>query len=224
MKTSNTPSTARRILAAALLSGGLAAMPVHAGGIPVIDGAALTQNMQQAMQRYMQMAEQIKNQVEQIEQLKKQVESLQGNRNMGNLLRNQAQEQLPEEWKKVYSAAQQLNNKDLLSSKGYNADADNQRLSKQFDLTIRAIKDSEIRMKNINALMDQINQTKDIKAAADLQNRIAAEQAVIQQNQTNLDMMERLMALQEKVQAKKRAERDNCRLRNRIDGTNKSCG
>lgn len=213
--------TKMKKVAVVLLSGCLmVAQPLQASGIPVFDGAAVAQAIQQGIQ----MAEQINNQIKQIEQLKQQVEALKGGRNMGNLLRNQAYEQLPDEWKQVYTSAQKFNNKDLLSEKGYNADADNERLIKQFDLTLRAIKDSELRMNNISALMDQINRTQDIKAAADLQNRIAAEQAVIQQNQTNLDMMARMMDLQEKIQVQKRTARDHCKLQNRINGTNKSCG
>ena len=71
--------------------------------------------------------------------------------------------------------------------------------------------------------MDKVNTTQDAKAAADLQNRIALENAYIQQNQTRMDMMERFMALDEKVQFKKRQERDDCLRLNRINNTNKSC-
>lgn len=112
---------------------------------------------------------------------------------------------------------------DLLSSKGYNQNADNDRLIKHFDLTLKAIKDSELRFENIKALMDRVNTTQDAKASADLQNRIALENAYIQQNQTRLDMMERFMALDEKVQFKKRQAYDNCLRDNRINNTNKSC-
>lgn len=111
----------------------------------------------------------------------------------------------------------------LLSSKGYNQNADNERLIKHFDLTLKAIKDSELRFQNIKALMDRVNTTQDAKAAADLQNRIALENAYIQQNQTQLDMMERFMALDEKVQVKKRAARNSCIRQNRINNTNTAC-
>ena len=208
-----------KLPAALLLSACLAAFPAQAGGIPTIDGASLAQNIQ----RGLQMAEQIKNQEKQIKEMKKQVEAFKGGRNMGNLLRNAAQEQLPEEWKAVYNAAAKMNNKDLLSSKGYKDGASADHMLKQFDLLMRAIKDSEIRMKNINALMDQIDSTQDIKAAADLQNRIAAEQAHIQQNQTNLDMMARMMDLQEKVLEKKSAAYENCLRKHRNDPNTRAC-
>ena len=78
-----------------------AAAPVHAGGIPTFDGAAVSQAIQQGIQ----MKQQIDNQLKQISELKSQVKALTGSRNIGKLLRNEAQEALPDEWKAVYEAA-----------------------------------------------------------------------------------------------------------------------
>ena len=163
------------------------AAPTMAGGIPVYDGAAVAK----AVEQVVKMGQQIDNQIKQITELKNQVKALTGNRNLGNILKTEALEQLPDEWKSVYDAAMQTksgNFNNLLSSKGYNQNADNERLIKHFDLTLKAIKDSELRFQNIKALMDRVNTTQDAKAAADLQNRIALENAYIQQNQTQLDI------------------------------------
>ena len=173
------------------------------------------------------MKQQIENQIKQITELKSQVKALTGTRNLGNILKTEAYEQLPDEWKSVYNSANTLkkgNYKDLLSAKNYNPSVDGERLVQQYDLTLRAIKDSEVRMDNIKRLMDQVNQTQDMKAAADLQSRIALENAKIQQNQTNLDMMARFMDIQEKVQVKKRQNRDRCILENRINKNSATCG
>lgn len=194
-----------------------------ASGIPVFDGAAAAN----ALQSLIQMKQQIDNQIKQITELKSQVKALTGTRNLGNILKTEAYEQLPDEWKPVYNSASTLKNgnyKDLLSAKNYNPSADSERLVQQFDLTLKAIKDSEVRMDNIKRLMDQVNQTQDMKAAADLQSRIALENAKIQQNQTNLDMMARFMDIQEKVQVQQRQNRDSCLRQNRINGTSHSCG
>lgn len=196
--------------------------PTIAGGIPVYDGTAVAK----AVEQVVKMGQQIDNQIKQITELKNQVKALTGNRNLGNILKTEALEQLPDEWKSVYDAAMQTkggNFNNLLSSKGYNQNADNERLIKHFDLTLKAIKDSELRFKNIKALMDRVNTTQDAKAAADLENRIALENAYIQQNQTQLDMMDRFMALDEKVQVKKRAARNSCIRQNRINNTNTAC-
>ncbi|UOO84364.1 type IV secretion system protein [Neisseria dumasiana] len=211
---------------AVLVSAGLMAATIptaSASGILVFDGA----NLAQAAQQVIQLKEQIDNQVKQITELKNQVKAITGNRNLGNILKTEALEQLPDEWKSVYSQAMKAKNgnfKDLLSSKGYDKNADNDRLVKHYDLTLKAIKDSELRFKNIKALMNQVNTTQDAKAAADLMNRIQLENAYIQQNQTQLDMLERFMALDEKVQFKKRQAVDNCIRDNYINNTNKSCG
>lgn len=194
-----------------------------ASGILVFDGAAAAN----ALQSLIQMKQQIDNQIKQITELKSQVKALTGTRNLGNILKTEAYEQLPDEWKSVYNSASTLKNgnyKDLLSAKNYNPSADSERLVQQFDLTLKAIKDSEVRMDNIKRLMDQVNQTQDMKAAADLQSRIALENAKIQQNQTNLDMMARFMDIQEKVQVQQRQNRDSCLRQNRINGTSHSCG
>lgn len=212
--------------AAVLVSAGLmlgSSTAAVAGGIPVFDGAAVAQAIQQGIQ----MGQQIQNQIKQISELKSQVKAITGNRNLGNILKTEAMEQLPDEWRSVYNDAMKAkggNFKDLLSSKGYDKNADNDRLVKHYDLTLKAIKDSELRFKNIKALMNQVNATQDAKAAADLMNRIQLENAYIQQNQTRLDMMERFMALEEKVQFKKRQAVDSCIRQNRINNTNKSCG
>ena len=194
-----------------------------ASGIPVFDGAAAAN----ALQSLIQMKQQIENQIKQITELKSQVKALTGTRNLGNILKTEAYEQLPDEWKSVYNSANTLkkgNYKDLLSAKNYNPSVDGERLVQQYDLTLRAIKDSEVRMDNIKRLMDQVNQTQDMKAAADLQSRIALENAKIQQNQTNLDMMARFMDIQEKVQVQKRQNRDRCILENRINKNSATCG
>ncbi|OSI22086.1 type IV secretion system protein, partial [Neisseria dumasiana] len=123
---------------AVLVSAGLMAATIptaSASGILVFDGA----NLAQAAQQVIQLKEQIDNQVKQITELKNQVKAITGNRNLGNILKTEALEQLPDEWKSVYSQAMKAKNgnfKDLLSSKGYDKNADNDRLVKHYDLTL----------------------------------------------------------------------------------------
>lgn len=220
----------KKAAAAAMIAGCLSvAVPANAGGIPVINPAQLAQSMQQGIQ----LGQQIQNQIKQISAMKQQITTLKdqlkantGTRNLGNILQTQAMEQLPDEWKSVYSSVRGFkdgNYTDLLGTKGYDKAADAERLVKHYDLTLRAIKDSEIRFKNIKDLMAQIDRTQDMKAAADLQNRIAIESSYIQQNQTNLDMLERFMTLQEKVQVKKRQAANSCIRQNRLNRTSNSC-
>lgn len=195
--------------AAILTALALAAAPVHAGGIPTFDGAAVAQAIQQGIQ----MKQQIENQIKQINELKSQVKALTGSRNIGKLLRNEAQEALPDEWKSVYEAAKKQGGsggRNLISAKAYDAKNSDERLIKQFDMTLKSIKDSQLRMKNISALIDQVDKTQDAKAAADLQNRIAGEQAKIQQNQINLDTMARLYEMQKEIDERNFAQYNKC--------------
>ena len=189
-----------KLAVAVLLAGGIAiSVPAVAGGIPTFDAAAVAQAMQQGLQ----MAEQIRNQVKQIEELKKQAESLTSKNNYGNMFKTSQQEELPAEWKDFYTSVGKTGGEDMLKGKNYDPKAAEVNMSKRFDLMLKAARDSEIRMKNLNNLMQEINRTKDAKAAADLGNRIAIERGIIAQNQTNLDTMWRMFEMQKQNDRKR---------------------
>lgn len=189
-----------KLAVAVLLAGGIAiSVPAVAGGIPTFDAAAVAQAMQQGLQ----MAEQIRNQVKQIEELKKQAESLTSKNNYGNMFKTSQQEELPAEWKDFYTSVGKTGGEDMLKGKNYDPKAAEANMSKRFDLMLKAARDSEIRMKNLNNLMQEINRTKDAKAAADLGNRIAIERGIIAQNQTNLDTMWRMFEMQKQNDRKR---------------------
>lgn len=62
------------------------------------------------------------------------------------------------------------------------------------------------RINQIDQLMQKINQTQDPKAIAELQARIGAEQANIQNEQTKLQMYAMVAAAEDRVQAQRQAE------------------
>nr|WP_250646763.1 P-type DNA transfer protein VirB5 [Bordetella avium] len=62
------------------------------------------------------------------------------------------------------------------------------------------------RLSQIDQLMRQINQTQDPKAIAELQGRIAAEQAMIQNEQTKLQMYQMVAAAEDRLQQQRRKE------------------
>ncbi|PIT19280.1 type IV secretion system protein [Snodgrassella alvi] len=196
----------------------VSSMNVNATGIPVFDGAAAANMVQQIIQSKTQ----IDNQIQQITELKNQVSALSGSRNMGKIL-NTVKDQLPNEWKAVYGSATATNYKDLLKGKDYTPEQAAKALFANYDATLKSFQDSKKRLDNIQALMTKINQTKDIKAAADLQSRIAAEQAIIQNNQTKLDMMSKLFELEEKVAHMQRSQRDACLAQHLVDRNYSSC-
>ena len=115
MKVKNFKKTVCAVLVGSSLVLGMPS--ATASGIPVIDGAAIAKMVEQAIV----MKEQVDNQLKQINELKSQVKAVTGNRNLGNILKTEAYEQLPDEWKKVYRSAEKLkdgNYKDLLNSNG----------------------------------------------------------------------------------------------------------
>ncbi|MCX8748645.1 type IV secretion system protein [Snodgrassella sp. B3088] len=191
---------------------------VQASGIPVFDGAAAANMVQQIIQSKTQ----IDNQIEQITELKNQVAALSGSRNMGKIL-NSVKEQLPNEWQAIYGNASSTNYKDLLKGKDYTPEQAAKALFANYDATLKSFQDSKKRLDNIQALMTKINSTKDIKAAADLQSRISAEQAIIQNNQTKLDMMSKMFDLEEKIARTQRSQRDACLARHIADRNYSSC-
>ncbi len=188
-----------KIVAALVLSGSFFYGPVQAAGIPVFDGAGVAQ----AMQQVVHMKEQIDNQINQINQLKSQVKAMTGTRNLGNILQNTVKDQVPDEWNSIYNSSVTLTQKNSVSSAKYNPSAGQDNLLKVFDLSQKTFKETKRRLENIDGLMRQIDQTQDMKAAADLQNRLAGEQAIIQNQQVKLDMMARTYALEQQLQSER---------------------
>uniref|UniRef100_UPI0026F46C88 type IV secretion system protein n=1 Tax=Snodgrassella sp. CFCC 13594 TaxID=1775559 RepID=UPI0026F46C88 len=80
----------------------------------------------------------------------------------------------------------------LLKGKSYTPEQAAKSLFANYDSTMKSFQDTKKRLSNIQQLMAKINTTQDVKAAADLQSRISAEQAIIQNNQTKLDMMSKM--------------------------------
>ena len=196
----------------------ISSVNVQASGIPVFDGAAAANMLQQIVQSKTQ----IDNQISQIVELKNQVAALSGSRNMGNIL-NTVKDQLPNEWQAIYGSATSTNYKDLLKGKDYTPEQAAKALFANYDATLKSFQDSKKRLDNIQALMAKINSTQDIKAAADLQSRISAEQAIIQNNQTKLDMMSKMFDLEEKIARTQRSQRDACLARHIVDRNYSSC-
>ncbi len=208
-------------LATILISGSLMISPLssHASGIPVFDGASVAQAIAQGIQ----LKEQIDNQIKQISELKSQVQALTGNRNMGNLLKDAVKDQVPDEWKGLYNSATGTNYKELLKGKDYKPEDALRMLTTNYDSTLKAFQDTKKRLDNISRLMNQIDQAQDMKAAADLQNRLAAEQAIIQNNQVKLDMMARMFELEKEVQYQRRAQREACMAKHLVDRNFGAC-
>ncbi len=206
----------KKVSAVLLLSVGMMSVsaPSLATGIPTFDGAAAAN----ALQSLIQMKTQIENQIKQLTELKSQVQAMSGSRNLGNIATDLVKDQIPTEWQAVYNNAKNTDYTSLLNNgKNYSSKTALQQLANSTTLSEKAFNELKNQLKTLETLQNQINSTQDIKAAADLQNRIAVEQAKINNTQIKLDMMDRMFKQQEKVERAKYAMRESCMSRHMFD-------
>ncbi|KHS07998.1 P-type DNA transfer protein VirB5 [Xanthomonas euvesicatoria pv. euvesicatoria] len=166
--------------------------------------------------------------VSQIDQMKQQYASVTGSRGLGQIMNNPAlRDYLPSDWQSVYDSMRQGGYNGLSGSAAAIYDA-----TKVFDACGRmaigaqrtaceaaAVKPAQdkafagdayaaakSRLDQINSLMGQINQTQDPKAIAELQGRIASEQAMIANEQTKLQLFQMMAQAEDKIQQQQQHE------------------
>lgn len=187
-------------------------------GVPTTDVAAIAQMAQQLEQ----MKTQIENQISQITELKNQVKAVTGTRNLGNLLKDQVKDVIPSEWADIYKAAN-VDVSKITDLKNFDPQASLKNLASIQQFSEQAFEDTKARLGNIEGLMGQIDLTEDVKAAADLQNRISTENAAIMNTQVKLDMMARLYENQKEIESRKLAKYNNCSLKAWANRTTANC-
>ncbi|WP_428983581.1 type IV secretion system protein [Paraburkholderia phymatum] len=183
----------RRIVAAASVF--CAAATAHAQGVPTISPAELAQLMVMVQQL-----------IQQVQNQEAQFQALTGNSGLGMINNNPAlRNYLPEEWQDVYIQAKRGGLSGVSSSmrvieqqegmtgastvgqqRYYDTLATNKAMNEQAYTAIMA------RFNNIQSLMQQSNLTQDPAQKADLQNRMAAEEAMVTNDQTRLQLTARL--------------------------------
>jgi type IV secretion system protein VirB5 len=160
--------------------------------IPTTDAVALTQRLLQ-----------IQNAVDQLTQMKSQVQALTGNSGIGMALNNPAlRSYLPDQWESVYNSVKSGNLQGLssattqiLQQEGLANGATpgqqrvNNTLAANKAMAQSAYDASIARLQNIQSLMQQSTLTQSASEKADLNNRMQAEMAMIQNEQTRLNMM-----------------------------------
>lgn len=187
-----------------------------AGGIPTFDGQAAAN----AAQQLINMSQQISNQKQQITQLQQQLTMHSGSRNLGQILNNPLLRQyLPKDWQNVYSSMK--NGKTGMSSSAkalaeaaglfescnkisfveQKKACENKmgQVAQNKSNLLKALDSTETRLKQIDGLMAQINQTQDPKAIAELQARISAENAQLQNVATQMTIYNNIAAAEEKI-------------------------
>jgi len=205
-----------RIFALAL---GLSSAGQAFAGIPVIDAANVAQAIKQVAawkQQYQQMADQYN-------QMQQQYQSLTGSRGFSSLLNGpayqQARRMLPPDAQQVLGLAKSGSYGNLASSisaikqasttldagafsnptAAKQWDADMNRAASNKALSMQAYTDAGQRLQTLEGLISQISQTQDPKAIAELQARIQAEQAIIQNEQNKIQAMAMLASAEQQI-------------------------
>ncbi|AEA71609.1 putative type IV secretion system protein virB5 [Pseudomonas brassicacearum subsp. brassicacearum NFM421] len=173
-------------------------------------------------------AQQVEQMTSQIDQMKQQYQSITGSRGLGTIMNNPAlRDYLPQDWQQVYDSVQSGGYAGLSgrATQIYNDrkvyDACSQFITTQqrTSCQAQAVKPSQDkafaldaydaakgRLRQIDQLMGQINETADPKAIAELQGRMSAEQAIIQNEQTKLQMYQMVAQAEDRLQRQQQRE------------------
>ncbi|UKD18102.1 type IV secretion system protein (plasmid) [Burkholderia aenigmatica] len=173
-------------------------------GIPTFDLAGVAQAIATVKQLKMQ-----------YDQVVNQINMIKGNRGLGLIFNNPAlRNYLPDNWKSIYDLANagRLNGisgvaDEIMRQEGMTVNASMAPGVSRYITTLATNKaitqkayDAVIeRLQNIQSLMQQSDTTQDPAAKADLANRFAAENAQIQSEQTRLNLVQQLQAVEEKL-------------------------
>jgi len=192
----------------------------HAQGMPVIDVAALTQLIQQ-IQYCAQQVQLMKNQLDQLQQT---YAATTGTRGMQNLLAGSPRNYLPTDWNQVMGVRDNasstygglgaevqgaVNANAVLSSRELSALSPSQQQTLAQDrrsaalqqvVSRTAYQNASQRFAALQQLITAIGAARDTKAIQDLQGRIAAEQAMLQNEQTKLQVLHQAMQADQQAQ------------------------
>lgn len=196
--------------------------------IPVTDGASIAQQVAAQVETIAKWKMQYDQMTSQINQMKQQYESLTGSRNLGQILNNAAlRDYLPNDWQGVYDAVKSggysgLSGRALSiyeGNKAFDACAHFKVADQRTACEAQAVKGAQDKafaldaydkakswLTQIDQLMAKINDTPDPKAIAELQGRIAVEQAMIQNEQTKLQMYQMVAAAEDRLQEQRQRE------------------
>lgn len=211
----------RKQIVASLLVALLGGVPQAQAQWAVIDVGAIAQLIEQIAT----LREQLETARDQLDQARQQYEAMTGGRGMENLLRDQQRNYLPPDWQSLEgsltgaSGAYSALSRQLEAAVSTNAvltpgqlaglsDQEREQLlaarnsAAMFQVTSRrALEVNSARFESLQQLIDAIPGATDAKAVMDLQARIAAEQLMLQNEQT------KLMVLQQAMEAEERARR-----------------
>lgn len=210
-----------------ILSISVAIAPTAYAQIPVTDSAAISKSVQQQIETMAKWKAQYDQMTTSIDQMKAEYQALTGTRNLGDIFNNsQFRDYIPADWQGVYDsvrdggysglsgrAAQVYNENKIFDS--CQSLSDQQRTqceamavkpSQDKAFALEAYDNAKGRLDQINQLMGEINNTQDPKAIAELQGRIAAEQAAIANEETKLQLYKMVADAEDRVQIQRQRE------------------
>lgn len=173
-------------------------------------------------------ASQLTEMTNQLNQLRQTYDSLNGSRGMGNIMNDPAlRDYLPGDWQAVYDAVKN-GGYEGLTGRAQDIYQSNNVFDSCLHITIddqrklcesRAVKGAQDkafaldaydkarnRLNQIDQLMAKIDETSDPKAIAELQGRIMAEQAMIQNEQTKLQLYQMVAQAEDRIQQQQQRE------------------
>ncbi|EBC1886522.1 P-type DNA transfer protein VirB5 [Salmonella enterica] len=223
----------KAVLAAAMAAFLGASGPVLASGIPVFDATRAADFIQQ----FARMKEQLDTARQQLAEAQRLFDSMSGIRGFGDLFRNTGlREYLPDDLRKIYDSVngggyagisgsiQEILNQERLGTGSVNdlrqaiVDRERNAAATEKAVGLRGYEGAQRRLAQIEALMDEIGRTQDQKAIEELQARIAAEQAAIQNETTKLQLIAHLREAERKLIDEQRRELNQRILSNQNTG------
>ncbi len=228
----------RRAVSALTIAAGSAflADSTHAQ-IPVTDAASITTQVTNQIETIGKWKMQYDQMTSQINQMQQQYASMTGTRNLGKTMNNPAlRDYLPNDWQGIYDSVKRGGYSGLSgraqsvyeANKIYDAcahyrveeqrtacEAQTAKGAQDKAFALDAYDKAKGRLSQIDGLMSQINGTTDPKSIAELQGRIAAEQALIQNEQTKLQMYQMVAAAEDRLQEQRQREINAKALSNR---------
>lgn len=218
----------KKVLLATLFAATFGAAAPSYAQIPVTDAASIATDVMNHIEDIAKYVEQITQLKNQLDQMKQQYQALTGSRNLGAILNDaKFKDYLPADWQNVYDSVRTGGYSSLSgtakaiydATKKYDACERIKIADEKIACQARAIKAaqdkafavdafdrSKERLTQIEQLMNRINSTDDPKAIAELQGRIASEQAMIQNEATKLQMFQMIAAAEDKINEQQQRE------------------
>lgn len=181
-------------------------------GIPTVDVGAIAQAVIQ-VEHMLTQIEEARNQVEeaknQLREAKEQTQILTNKNTYKDFAKESVEGLIPQDWQDLY-AITGVETDHLNDPVKYNINANTETLAKMEALAAASNEGLYQQSVALEDLLNELNNPNGIKDSADLQNRIALQQAALTLNQSKLDQIHRQHDMQRDAQSMQRAAYERC--------------